>query len=138
MGDTVEKKLGENQKAYLEMIEIYKKYQDNIRVSETLQSEIAKGVKNGEDVHSLFLKAVKAISLMTGTSLYYEMIEQSVKDIYGFGLLHEAPLSIELEEIRSRLYKLREAEQREPNNENIKAAIRAHIERENRIIELLK
>jgi hypothetical protein len=64
MGDTVEKKLGENQKAYLEMIEIYKKYQDNIRVSETLQSEIAKGVKNGEDVHSLFLKAVKAISLM--------------------------------------------------------------------------
>lgn len=54
--------------------EVYAIHQDNIRISETLQAEILKGINNKEDIKLLFLKAVKVISLMTGTELFYTQI----------------------------------------------------------------
>ena len=43
---------------------ICKEYQQNIKTSSQLQTEILKGAKAGESVYSLLLKACKAISLM--------------------------------------------------------------------------
>lgn len=58
--------------------EVYKRYQHNIKVTETLQAEILKGVKAGEDVAGLFLKAAKALSLAVSNDLFYQQIEQEM------------------------------------------------------------
>ena len=94
-----------------------------------LQVEILKGIKAGEDVYTLFLKAVKAISIMTSNSLFYTQTEADLKAIYGRGLREKPPLQMEIEEAQGRLQKLREAEKREDNRdskERIQRAIKAH------------
>ena len=64
-------------------LEVYRTYQENIKTSSQLQTEILKGIKAGEDVYSLFLKAAKAISLMTSNKLFYTQIEADTRAIYG-------------------------------------------------------
>ena len=108
---------------------ICREYQQNIKTSSQLQTEILKGLKAGEDVYSLFLKAAKAISLMTSNTLFYSQLEGDIRAIYGQGLLDPVPLQIELQEIQERLARLREAEQREldgDSKDRIKRAIKAH------------
>lgn len=110
-------------------LEVYRTYQENIKTSSHLQTEILKGLKAGEDVYSLFLKAAKAISLMTSNSLFYSQIEADIEAIYGRGLQHKPPLQIELQQTQERLTRLREAEQREldgDSKERIKRAAKAH------------
>lgn len=115
---------------------IYKEYQQNIKTSSQLQTEILKGARAGEDIYSLFLKACKAISLMTSNTVFYSQLEGDIRAIYGEGLQNPAPLRKELTEVQKRLQKLREALERElehDSKERIKRAINAH---ENRIAEL--
>lgn len=110
-------------------LEVYKTYQENIKTSSQLQTDILKGLKAGEDVYSLFLKAAKAIALMTSNSLFYSQIEADIEAIYGRGLQHKPPLQKALQEAQERLQRLLDAEQREPegnSKERIKAAIKAH------------
>lgn len=110
-------------------LEVYQTYQENIKKSSQLQTEILKGLKAGEDVYSLFLKAAKAISLMTSNMLFYSQTEEGLKSIYGRGLQEKPPLQMELEEVQGRLQKLREAEKREDSpdsRERINRAIQAH------------
>ena len=116
-------------------LEVYRTYQENIKTSGQLQTDILKGVQAGTDIYSLFLKAVKAISLMTSNTAFYSQIEADIKNIYGIGLQLPAPLTLELMDTQERLDRLREAEQREPNIGSIKRAISAH---QNRITELEK
>lgn len=116
-------------------IDVYRTYQENIKTSGQLQTDILKGVQAGADIYSLFLKAVKAISLMTSNTAFYSQIETDIKNIYGIGLQLPAPLKMELMGTQERLDRLREAEQREPNIGSIKRAITAH---QNRIAELEK
>lgn len=115
---------------------VYREYQKNIKLSGQLQTEILKGVKRGEDIYSLFLKAVKAISLMTSNTVFYSQLEGDIRAIYGQGLLDPLPLQIELQQVQERLTRLKEAEKREgeaDSRERIKRAVQAH---ENRIAEL--
>lgn len=110
-------------------LEVYRTYQENIKTSSQLQTEILKGLKAGEDVYSLFLKAAKAISLMTSNSLFYSQIEADIEAIYGRGLQHKPPLQKELQDTQERLQRLLEAEQREQppdSRERIQRAIEAH------------
>lgn len=110
-------------------LEVYKTYQENIKTSSQLQTDILKGVKAGEDVFSLFLKAAKAVSLMTSNTVFYSQIEADIEAIYGRGLQHKPPLQKALQEAQERLQRLLDAEQREPegnSKERIKAAIKAH------------
>lgn len=110
-------------------IEMYGTYQRNIKASSQLQTEILKGLKAGEDVYTLFLKAAKAISLMTSTDLFYTQTEEDLKAIYGVGLQEKPPLQIELDSVQKRLQKLREAEKRENDSDSknrIRGAIKAH------------
>jgi len=62
---------------------VYKAYQENIIKSEQLQNEILTGVKAGEDICSLFLKAAKAIAIMTGDAVFYDQLMKAAQDVYG-------------------------------------------------------
>lgn len=114
-------------------LEVYRTYQENIKRSGQLQTEILKGLQAGTDIYTLFLKAVEAISRMTSNNTFYTQTEADLKSIYGIGLQQPAPLMLELTETKERLQRLREAEQREPNIDSIKRAVKAH---QNRIAEL--
>ena len=108
---------------------ICKEYQQNIKTSSQLQTEILKGAKAGESVYSLLLKACKAISLMTSNSVFYSQLEGDIRAIYGQGLLDPLPLQIELQETQERLARLREALNREiePDaKDRIQRAVKAH------------
>lgn len=117
------------QEDYKKCLEVYRTYQENIKTSSTLQTEILKGLKAGEDVYSLFLKAVKAISLMTSNGLFYSQTEEDLKVIYGRGLHEKTLPQIELQEVQERLQRLIEAEKREETSnskQKIQRAIQAH------------
>ena len=108
---------------------ICREYQQNIKTSSQLQTEILKGAKSGENIYSLLLKACKAISLMTSNSVFYSQIEGDIKAIYGQGLLDPLPLQIELQETQERLQRLREALNREIEadaKDRIQRALKAH------------
>ena len=108
---------------------ICREYQQNIKTSSQLQTEILKGAKAGESVYSLFLKACKAISLMTSNTVFYSQLEGDIRAIYGQGLLDPLPLQIELQETQERIVMLREALNREIEPDakaRIQRAIKAH------------
>ena len=75
---------------------VYREYQENIKRSGQLQTDILKGAKRGEDIYSLFLKAVQAISLMTSNTVFYSQLKDDIRAIYGAGLLEPKPLELEL------------------------------------------
>lgn len=115
---------------------ICREYQQNIKTSSQLQTEILKGAKAGEDIYSLFLKAVQAISLMTSNSVFYSQLEGDIRAIYGRGLQEAPALRIELQQVQERYKRLLEALEREQDGDSkdrIKRAVTAH---ENRIAEL--
>jgi len=53
---------------------------ENIKLSEHLRSEINIGTKAGESIETLYVKALKCISLMTGDTIFYE---QNIKLVNG-------------------------------------------------------
>lgn len=108
---------------------VYQRYQENKKESSQLQTDILKGLKAGEDVYSLFLKAAKAMSLMLSDTQFYAQVEADLVAIYGRGLLVKPILQEELQGAQGRLQRLLEAEQREPagdTKERIHKAIEAH------------
>ena len=131
----LQRKADQNKAEIDRNLEVYRTYQENIKRSGQLQTDILKGVQAGEDIYSLFLKAVQAISCMTSNKTFYSQVEADLISIYGIGLQQPAPLKLELMDTQKRLDRLREAEQKEPNIDSIKRAITAH---QNRIAELEK
>lgn len=125
---------GEIQKTALKCpnFDIYYEYQENIRKSGQLQTEILKGAKAGEDIYTLFLKAVRAIGAMTDNPAFPKQIEEDLKTIYGKALQDPAPLRLELRETEIRLEKIREAHRQEgetASSQRLAQAVRAHEER---------
>ncbi|MCM1277242.1 MAG: hypothetical protein NC299_18105, partial [Lachnospiraceae bacterium] len=75
---------------------VYSKYQENILKSDDLQCEINRGLKSGESIYNLFLKAVKAVSLMTNNPAFYDVAKKDLLAIYGIGLGEPQALQLEL------------------------------------------
>lgn len=125
--------LTRQQEDHRRSLEAYKEYQTNIRRSGELRTDILKGVKAGEPVHTLLLKAVEYISNMTGDKLFYSQIEKDLKAIYGEAFLDDIPLEWELDEVKTRLDRLREAYKRETTDTDskhrIETAIKEHEEK---------
>ncbi len=122
-------------------LQIYREYQENKRLAGQLKVEILKGLKAGEDINTLFLKACEAIGLMTSEKLFSRNAEADLKAIYGLGLLENKPLNMELEETKGRLEKLKAALEREKGTDSerrIKAAVDAHEKRVEQLKVLLK
>lgn len=111
------------------MSEVCREYQANIKASDSLQADILKGLKVGEDPLRLLLQATEAISLMTGNRQFFRQVSDDVREIYGNGFGCTVPLKDELEMTRQRLGRLLEAQHREPfqgEGWNVAAAIKAH------------
>lgn len=122
-------------------LDIINAYQSNIKTSSQKQNEIMKGLAAGEDIYSLFLKAMEAISLMTNNELLYKQAKNDIIAIYGEGLLEKPPLEQELRATQERLERLQEAEKREAStdeNQRIKRAIEAHQRRAEQIKSLIE
>ena len=122
-------------------IEIYKQYQESNILTSQLQTEITKGIQVSADIYDLFLKAIKAISLMTSNELFYTKIEADIRAVYGVGLLEKSPLENEIKETKKRLQRLIEAQEREleaDTKERIRKAIVAHKKRIDQLTEYVQ
>ena len=104
-----------------------------------MQTEILKGVRSGEAVELLLLKAVDCISRMTSDNLFYTQVKEDLIKIYGEALLAPIPLEWELEEVKERLKKLKEYRAREDdtNAYRVDSAIKAHKARVSELEELI-
>lgn len=123
---------GEQREAAERAAEVYKAHQENTSKTGEIQAAILKGLKQGEPIPALFLKAAEAISCMTGNREFYQQIEADLLTVYGFALQEPEAAAIEAGKIKERLHRLEQAE-RETKDErergNIAAAIRAHRQR---------
>ena len=120
--------------------EVYKTYQKNIHKSETLQTEIIKGLSAGEDIYSLFLKAVEALASVTNDNQLYKQAEADIREVYGVGLRQEQPIRRELEAVEHRLYLLEESllwETESGERKRIERAIEAHKQRAEKLQNLI-
>ena len=109
--------------------QIFKGYQEAIKQSELLQCDILKGVKEGENIYSLFLKACKVISVINSNKVFYEQAQEDIKAIYGAGLAEPAAAEIFEAEVKARLDKLEQAvkgDLDEAEKSRIKTAIAQH------------
>lgn len=88
---------------------VYKEYQQNIKAAGQLISDITKGLNTAEDIHDLFLKAIKAICCMTNDNVLLNHAEETLKTVYGMALGEYKPLDLELAAVKERLYNLEEA-----------------------------
>lgn len=118
---------------------IYETYQDNIKKSEMLISDILNDIKLGQNPYNLLLKAIECISLMTGNPYYYNQSKDDLQAIYG-ALGYKTPVEQEAQEVQERLKNLIKALDRETdtnNKERIKKAIKAHKERQDQLLKLI-
>lgn len=108
--------------------EVYAIYQQNILSTGTLQSEITKGLNQGENIACLFLKAMKIISYMTGDDLSYQIAEEKIFSIYGFALHQPEAIEVTVSRTQERLVRLEYAAQKAEGieKEHILHSIDAH------------
>ena len=88
---------------------ICQEYLENVCATDELQTEILKGIKAGEDFYHLFLKAAKAISLMTSNPQFYTQIKRDCRSLYGGIFNKKEPLQEMLEETHQRMAQLEKA-----------------------------
>ena len=119
----------------------YKQYQDNIKAAGQLTTDIIKGLNTGQDIHDLFLMAVRAISCMTSDNYIYSHAEETIKTVYGVALGQYKPLQMELAAVEKRLYNLEEAVlwvDQPDEKQRIENAIKWHRQRQTEIKEKLE
>ena len=133
-------KLSREQENNAKVKAVYEEHQKNILISETLQAEILKGIRQGEAPTRLLLKAIKTISLMTGTELLYTHAEADIRAIYGAAFCEPEPLEDELKEVMQRLDRLKEAYERErgDSKQRIYNAIKKHEQRADELHTLIE
>lgn len=119
---------------------IYDEYQENTQTAQTTMNKITLGVKQGENIYSLFLEAVKVIALMTHDKAFDEQINDDIRAIYGIGLQEHQALEIELTDTKRRLESLQEAKPNTTHDESrrIDTAIKAHKKRINQLEHMMK
>lgn len=129
------------QEAETQHREVYRAHQDAIRRAGILRADITKGIQAAESPHTLLLKAIECISLMTGDSLFHSQNKANMGAVYGMGLMEPEPLKKELQEVRWRLEMLTRPElDSEPadSRARIDQAIKAHRQREAQILKILR
>ena len=105
-----------------EYLELYRRFNENIRLSNSIPTEILKGLQKGETITALFLQAMKCISLMTNNTLTYTESVNFIHSVYGVGLHEPEATALTLEAVNNRLEKLRLS-----LNTTIDTTNRAHI-----------
>lgn len=109
--------------------EVYRTHQENIHKVGQLNTEILKGLQNGENLAILFLKAVKAFTLCTGNQAEYDSIESTLLSVYGTALHDKEVVALSADAVQSRLDRLEKAltevDDRDERS-RIEQAIQAH------------
>ena len=122
----------ERQNKHISMArEVYSTYQENIKLSELKRSKILKGVAGGEDIYSLFLEAIKIISLMTDDESYYDQIKKDLMTI-GRATDNKPVIEIEIKEAKQQLEQLEKAmttTNTEEDKRRLQRAIKRHRDR---------
>ncbi|MBR7085837.1 MAG: hypothetical protein IKI37_11820 [Oscillospiraceae bacterium] len=110
---------------------VYRAYQENILKAGTLQSEILKGLYQGESTAVLLLKALEVISCMTGETVTYQVAKDTLMTVYGEVLRQPDSLEVARAEVQKRLVCLETALQGADSmeRERILQAIKAHKEK---------
>lgn len=107
--------------------EVYRKYQENIKASETAQTALRKGILAGASPYRLLLLATECIGRLTNNTEFIEGTRSDLKLVYGELMGEPGALEIELEEVEARLDHMR-AYQGE-NKGRVYTAIREHERR---------
>lgn len=69
----------ENREDYFRQLAMYAQFQEDIRLSGMLLSEILKGLHAGEEIHSIFDKACECISRMTGDAVFLKLCRKEME-----------------------------------------------------------
>ena len=113
-------------------VEIYKQYQQNTILTETLDTEIIKGLQAGEPLPSLFLKAMKAFYLCKGAENALPIVEDTLLTVYGTGLKEVEVRAMQAEQIQQRIDNLKKAytaADTDREKKRLQQAIKAHERR---------
>lgn len=122
-------------------VQVYREYQQNIKLTDSYQAEILQGLRTGEDPLGLLLKAIEAISRMTGNRHFYTQARGDLIAIYGEALLYPLPLQWQIDEGMERMGKMLEALNREQDptsRERIEASLKTlyqKIEKQQALLE---
>ncbi len=119
----------EAENARQQALEVYAYYQDNIRKTELLSTEILKGLQSGEPLAKLFLKAVRALSLCTNNKVEYDIVEDTLLTVYGLAFRDDDVMGLSAEKVSRRLERLNVAlnsVENESERCRIQQAIQAH------------
>lgn len=111
---------------------ICREYLDNVCATDELQTQILMGIKAGEDFYHLFLKAAKAVSLLTSNVQFYDQIKRDCRSMYGGIFNQKEPLEEMLEEAHQRMAQLEKAAAVESDidiRDRINRCIDAHREK---------
>ena len=83
MSDLKRKMVEDKQEELREInLEMHREYQKNIRLSEELLHQIVIGVKNEENLYTLFMKAAEAIGYTTGDGIFYSQVRAYTEGKY--------------------------------------------------------
>lgn len=88
-------------------LEMFSTYQKNVIAAETITSDITKDLQQGKPLALLFLKAMKAISLMTGNPLTYQNTAETLQAVYGYGLHEPEAEALTADNVQHRLDRLK-------------------------------
>ena len=113
--------------------EVYKRYQEAIRTSETARTAITKGLQAGLNPYRLLLTAVDCIGKLTSDTVFSSSAKDTITLLYGEVMGDPQALEIELEDVETRLEHLRACQGTTEERMRVQSIIRQH---ENRAQEL--
>lgn len=119
---------------------VYREYQENIKRTEQLRSDITKGIQEGVDPCILLLWSMEAISRTTGDRLFYDQGKANLQAVYA-SLGYAAPIAHHAQEVQERINRLCAALDREEDpgvRERIARSIKAHRHRLDQLEEQAK
>lgn len=113
--------------------EVYKRYQEAIKTSETARTAITKGLQAGLNPYRLLLTAVDCIGKLTSDTVFSSSAKDTITLLYGEVMGDPQALEIELEDVETRLEHLRAYQGTTEERMRVQSIIRQH---ENRAQEL--
>lgn len=105
----LQKKANEIQKDHERAKRIFETYDNNRKLTQRLRIELMQGVREGQNIYLLFLKAIKLIDLLVSDKAFYNTIEADIKTLYTDTFKEPQSIEQEAERVNHRLNTLNEA-----------------------------
>lgn len=105
----LQKKANQIQKDHKRAKQIYSTYSNNRKLTRGLRAEIMQGVREGQNIYLLFLKAIKVIEVLVSDPVFYNTIEADIKTLHTNTFKDPLSIEQEAETVRNRLDSLNNA-----------------------------